>query len=45
MMLLLVSPLRNDINVVGATEKNFYETQLCIIQSKIIKSKVMILCF
>ena len=41
---LLLASYHDDINAVGATEKIFYENELCIMQDKD-KSKVMILCF
>ena len=41
---LLLASYHDDINAVGATEKIFYENELCIKQDKD-KSKVMILCF
>ena len=41
---LLLASYHDDINAVGATEKIFYENELCIMQDKG-KSKVMILCF
>ena len=43
-MSLLLASYHDDINDVGATEKIFYENELCIMQDKG-KSKVMTLCF
>ena len=43
-MSLLLASQHDDINAVGATEKIFYENELCIMQDKD-KSKFMIFCF
>ena len=43
-MSLLLASYHDNINAVGATEKIFYENELCIIQCKD-KLNIMILCF